>query len=82
MIQLKTKNQHLVNTINNGVPYRKKSFTLYGIEVCGVFPVFHGIKVTLDGTVDSLYRTRKYGLCVLSWNNEIGNQETQADNKG
>lgn len=56
MIQLKTKNQNLVNTINNGVPYRKKSFTLYGIEVCGVFPVFQGIKVTLDGTVDSLYK--------------------------
>ena len=56
MIQLKTKNQNLVNTTSNGVPYIKKCFTLYGIQVCGVFPVFEGIKVTLDGTVDSLYK--------------------------
>lgn len=56
MIQLKTKNQNLVNTISNGVPYIKKCFTIYGIEVCGVFPEFKGIKVTLDGTVDSLYK--------------------------
>lgn len=56
MIQLKTKNQNLVNTISNGVPYIKKYFTLYGIQVCGVFPVFEGIKVTLNGTVDSIYK--------------------------
>lgn len=56
MIQLKTKNQNLINTISNGVPYKKKSFILYGIEVCGVFPVFEGVKVTLDGTVDTLYK--------------------------
>lgn len=56
MIQLRTKNQNLVNTTSNGVPYIKKCFTLYGIEVCGVFPVFEGIKLTLDGTVDSLYK--------------------------
>lgn len=56
MKQLKTKNQNLVNTTSNGVPYIKKCFTLYGIQVCGVFPVFQGIKVTLDGTVDSLYK--------------------------
>lgn len=56
MIQLSTKNQNLVNTTNNGVPYVKKNFILYGIEVCGVFPVFQGIKVTLDGTVDTLYK--------------------------
>lgn len=56
MKQLKTKNQNLINTTSNGVPYIKKCFTLYGIEVCGVFPVFQGIKVTLDGTVDSLYK--------------------------
>lgn len=62
MIELKTKNQALVNSIFNGVPFIKKSFTLYGIEVCGVFPVFQGIKVTLDGTVDSLY-------------NELGNTD-------
>ena len=55
MVKLKTKNQTLINSICNGVPYVKKCFTLYGIEVCGVFPVFQGIKVTLDGTVDSLY---------------------------
>lgn len=56
MIQLKTKNQNLVNTTSNGVPYIKKCFILYGIEVCGVFPVFEGIKVTLYGTVDSIYK--------------------------
>ncbi|MDM8242373.1 HNH endonuclease [Phocaeicola barnesiae] len=56
MVKLKTKNQTLINSICNGVPYVKKCFTLYGIEVCGVFPVFQGIKVTLDGTVDSLYK--------------------------
>lgn len=56
MKQLTTKNQNLINTISNGVPYKKKSFTLYGIEVCGVFPVFEGVKVTLDGTVDTLYK--------------------------
>lgn len=56
MIQLKTKNQNLVNTTSNGVPYIKKFFTLYGIQVCGVFPTFEGIKVPLDGTVDSLYK--------------------------
>lgn len=56
MIQLKTKNQNLINTTSNGVPYIKKCFNLYGIQVCGVFPVFQGIKVTLDGTVDSLYK--------------------------
>lgn len=31
-------------------------YYLYRIQVCGVFPVFEGIKVTLDGTVDSLYK--------------------------
>lgn len=56
MKQLTTKNQNLINTISNGVPYKKKSFILYGIEVCGVFPVFEGVKVTLDGTVDTLYK--------------------------
>lgn len=56
MIQLKTKNQNLVNTISNGIPYINKCITLYRIQVCGVFPVFEGIKVTLDGTVDSLYK--------------------------
>lgn len=56
MKQLITKNQNLVNTTSNGVPYIKKCFILYGIEVCGVFPVFEGIKVTLDGTVDSIYK--------------------------
>lgn len=56
MKQLTTKNQNLINTIINGVPYKKKSFILYGIEVCGVFPVFEGVKVTLDGTVDTLYK--------------------------
>lgn len=56
MVKLKTKNQTLINSICNGVPYVKKCFTLYGIQVCGVFPVFQGIKVTLDGTVDSLYK--------------------------
>jgi hypothetical protein len=53
---LETKNSKLKGTTLHGVPYKEKTFSLYGILVQGVFPVFQGIKVVLDGTVDSLYR--------------------------
>ena len=81
MIQLKTKNQNLVNTTSNGVPYIKKCFILYGIEVCGVFPVFEGIKVTLDGTVDSIYKelgNTDYALLWKDLTSEDGFQQCKS----
>lgn len=39
-----------------GVLWVEKKFELYGEEVSGVFPNFEGLKISLDGTVESLYK--------------------------
>ena len=53
---MKIKNQNYEGKCLNGILYVRKSFKLYGKTVTGVFPVFEGIKVVLDGSVDSLYK--------------------------
>lgn len=57
MKYLNTKNKDLNGKYLNGVLYSQKVFNLYGVTVSGVFPVFIGIKVCLDASVESLYHT-------------------------
>lgn len=57
MKYLNTKNKDLNGKYLNGVLYSQKVFNLYGVTVSGVFPVFTGIKVCLDASVESLYHT-------------------------
>lgn len=55
-MNMKTINESYAGKSLNGVPYREKTILLYGKRVTGVFPVFEGIKVVLDGSVDALYK--------------------------
>ena len=55
-MNMKTINESYAGKSLNGVPYREKAILLYGKRVTGVFPVFEGIKVVLDSSVDALYK--------------------------
>lgn len=52
---VKCVNRNLDGQCLEGVKYEKKVFPIYGIYVEGVFPVFEGIKITLQADVDTLY---------------------------
>ena len=52
---LKCINRELAGKSLYGVAYAKKVFRIYGLNVEGVFPVFEGIKITLQEDVDTLY---------------------------
>ena len=52
---LKCINRELAGKSLHGVAYVKKAFRIYGLNVEGVFPVFEGIKITLQEDVDTLY---------------------------
>lgn len=55
MYKIKCINQEHAGDCIAGVRMVKKSFTIHGLCVEGVFPVFEGIKVSLSKDVDTLY---------------------------
>ncbi|NDV66340.1 HNH endonuclease [Bacteroides sp. 224] len=46
-MNISTINSHLESSLTSKVSFRRKSFTIHGISVNGVFPVFEGIEIRL-----------------------------------